>query len=73
MSASTKDISAHARFIRNAAPQVYEDFCKEFEKYTEASIVAVIETTGEELVRAQGRAQQCLKILRVLQEVKNGN
>ena len=73
MSASTKTIGDHARFMRNAAPQVYEDFCKAFEKYTETAIFAVIQTTGEELWRAQGRAQQCQKILGILQEVKNGN
>jgi hypothetical protein len=73
MSTSTKDISAHARFIRNAAPQVYEDFCRAFEKYTEIAVLAVVQTTGEDLLRAQGRAQQCLKILSILEEVRNGN
>ena len=58
--------------MRNAAPQVYEDFCRAFEKYTDGVVFTVIQTTGEDLLRAQGRAQQCLKILGILEEVKNG-
>lgn len=72
MSAITKEIAEHARFIRNANPQVYADFCKAFEKYTNDVILALVTTNSEDLQRAQGRAQQCLKILGVLEEVKNG-
>ena len=72
MSTTTKELADHARFIRNAAPQVYVDFCRAFEIYTETMVLAVVHTTGEDLLRAQGRAQGCLKVLRMLEEVKNG-
>jgi len=72
MSSTTKNLTDHARFIRNAAPQVYEDFCNEFRNYTNTVVLAVVHTTGDDLQRAQGRAQQCLKILSVLEEIRNG-
>lgn len=56
--------------MRNAAPQVFEDFYKAFERYTEDIVFAVVNATSENLQRAQGQAQQCVAILRVFEEVR---
>lgn len=71
MSTTTK-LAENARFLRNAAPQAFNDFHAAFADYTRQMTEDLIHTT-EHVTLAQGRAQQCLKILGVLEEVrKNG-
>lgn len=71
MSSSTKELEDRARFLRNAAPREFGDFCAAFANYTQFSVDFLVNTTGS-IELAQGRTQQCLKILRVLEEIKNG-
>jgi hypothetical protein len=71
MSATDKELTDYARFLRNAAPQEFSNFCAAFEKYTASYINTLVETAGD-LPLAQGRAQQCVNILRVLEGIKNG-
>ena len=68
---TTKEIEDTARFLRNAAPPEFNNFYNAFARYTEWTIDTLIKSTGD-ITRAQGSAQQCLKILRVLEEIKNG-
>ena len=71
MSASTKELADYTRFLRNAAPQEFGNFYAAFEKYTDGLVYALVTTTGD-LSLARGQAQQCVNLLRMLEEVKNG-
>ena len=71
MSTTTKELAEYAKFLRNAAPQEFGNFYGAFENYTRFMVDALVNAAGD-ISLAQGRAQQCLKILRVLEEVKNG-
>jgi len=67
---STSDLTNKARFMRNAAPRVFDDFFAAFEQYAGAATATMVMTT-ENLQLYQGHAQQCVKILKVLEEAKN--
>lgn len=64
---STKDLTDQARFLRNAAPQVYDRFLAAFAKYTDEKKQMLVETQGN-LQLAQGHAQMCVNLLQALQE-----
>ena len=66
---STKELDTYARFLRNAAPQPFDDFCTVFEKYTGETVENMINATTN-LPLAQGHAQQCAKILQILEKAK---
>jgi hypothetical protein len=71
VTASTKELSEYARFLRNAAPQAFNDFCTAFLNYTGQKTNDLVKTAGtENVLLVQGHAQQCLAILNVLEEVK---
>lgn len=67
---TTDELSKRARFLRNAAPQAYLDFYAAFVDYTDRQYEMLV-NTPENLQQAQGHAQQCKKILAVLEGVKN--
>jgi hypothetical protein len=67
----TNNLADKARFLRNAAPQQYADFFGAFAEYAEAANETLVMTSVETLQLAQGHAQQCKKIMRILEEVKN--
>lgn len=68
---STDNLMRKARFLRNAAPQQFTDFYGAFVEYAETAAEIMIMTT-ENLQLYQGHAQQCLKILKALEDAKNG-
>jgi len=68
---TTKDLADYMRRLRNAAPQQFAEFHAEFERYTNSACKHLVETTTD-LQVAQGRAQQCIKLLEAFREVKNG-
>jgi hypothetical protein len=68
---TTDELTKRARYLRNAAPQQFNDFYAAFVDYTDRHFEAMVDTT-EDLQRAQGHAQMCKKILAVLEGVKNG-
>lgn len=68
---STDNLKTKARFLRNAAPRAYDDFFGAFAEYTANTIDVLTEVT-ENLSLYQGHAQQCKKLMKVLEEVKNG-
>jgi hypothetical protein len=57
--------------MRNAAPQAFSDFCGAFAGYTNRQYEKMVDTS-DNVQLAQGHAQQCKKILQVLESVKNG-
>jgi hypothetical protein len=67
---STKDITDNARFLRNASPQAFDKFIVAFAQYTAQATDNLVNTTTD-LPVAQGRAQQCVKILQALQEARD--
>lgn len=67
---AVKELMEHTRFMRNAAPREYDQFVAAFANYTRSVVDELI--TTDEMPVVQGRAQQCVKILRLLEELKNG-
>jgi len=67
----TSELVVQARYLRNAAPQAYDDFCKAFAAYTRQTFDDLIET-NQNLSVIQGQAQQCKKLLQLLEGAKNG-
>ena len=65
------NLKTKARFLRNAAPQAFNDFYGAFAEYTEHVTEILVLVDGNFQVH-QGHAQQCVKILRTLEEIKNG-
>jgi hypothetical protein len=69
---TTDELLKRARFLRNAAPQAFVDFHVAFADYTKQQFEKLVFETTERLQIAQGHAQQCKKILDILEGVKNG-
>jgi hypothetical protein len=63
-------VAAQARYLRNAAPQAFAEFCKAFEAYKNEQILTLLLAT-DNITLAQGHAQQCVKIAKMLEEVRN--
>lgn len=68
---TTDELAKKARFLRNAAPHQFQEFYVAFAEYTERQCEIMLQVT-EHWQRAQGHAQQCKKILAVLEGVRNG-
>jgi hypothetical protein len=68
---TTKGLADYTRFLRNAAPREFADFCTAFAEYTGTVCNTLIYAT-DNLPLAQGHAQQCAALLKVFEEVKNG-
>jgi hypothetical protein len=68
---SIDNLKTKARFLRNAAPQPFADFFGAFAEYAEQATDILVMTPDNFQVR-QGHAQQCKKLLTMLDEVKNG-
>ena len=68
---STDDLMTKARFLRNAAPREFQQFYGAFAGYAEGQYEVLLQVT-QNWQQAQGHAQQCKKILDVLEGVKNG-
>lgn len=63
-----RSMSGLALRLKNAAPEIFDQFVNEFATYTSQVVLATtIAPVGEVLV-AQGRAQQCRALLRMLSE-----
>jgi hypothetical protein len=68
---TTDELSKRARILRNAAPREFHEFYAAFIEYGERQTAILLEVT-DDWQRAQGRAQQCKKIVDVLEGVRNG-
>jgi hypothetical protein len=68
---SIRELIEPAKFLRNAAPQKFDDFLLAFAKYTQDQFDKFLFVEGNTQL-SQGHAQQCVKILKTLEEVKNG-
>lgn len=54
--------------LKNSSPEGWDDFVQVFDVYATEVTVAVTQAPSEEILRMQGRAQQCLAILRIMRE-----
>jgi hypothetical protein len=68
---TTDELSKRARILRNAAPREFHEFYAAFIDYGERQTAVLLEVT-DDWKCAQGHAQQCKKILDVLEGVRNG-
>jgi hypothetical protein len=68
---TTDELTKRARILRNAAPREFQEFHAAFIEYGERQTEILLQVT-ENWQRAQGHAQQCRKILDVLEGVRNG-
>jgi hypothetical protein len=71
MASVEDELTKRARFLRNAAPQQYEDFYAAFIAYGNRHLEALILAT-DNLPLAQGHTQQCRKLAQILDEARNG-
>ena len=68
---TTQNLTTKARFLRNASPRAFDEFFGAFVEYTEGVNEILVEVTENWQVH-QGHAQQCKKLMRALEEAKNG-
>jgi hypothetical protein len=68
---SIDDLLTKARFMRNAAPRAYEEFLASFKVYTWHVNAILIDVTDNYQLY-QGHAQQCKKLMQILEEARNG-
>ena len=68
---STDELTQRARFLRNAAPQAYQDFHVAFAAYYKTA-TEILVASDENLQLYQGHAQQLRKLLLILEGAKNG-
>lgn len=54
--------------LKNANPEAWDDFVQCFDIYATEVTVAVTQAPSEDILRMQGRAQQCLALLRTMRE-----
>jgi hypothetical protein len=71
MASPEDELAKRARFLRNAAPQQFEDFRTAFIAYYSRQIEVLVFAT-DNLPLAQGHAQQCRKLAQILDEARNG-
>ena len=69
---NTEELTKQARFIRNASPSAFQGFYAAFVDYTDRQYEVMVDTSQENLLQAQGHAQQCKAILQALERAKNG-
>ena len=47
---TTTELEQYAKFLRNAAPQEFDNFCAAFANYSQSMTKAMIHATGDLLV-----------------------
>lgn len=62
---TSRDGKAVVTRVRNANPQDFDTFLQMFDRYTYAVTVAVSDAPAEEVMRMQGRAQQCRALMQL--------
>lgn len=70
MAVSPEEFVQFTQYLRNAAPQEFDRFRDMFKRYTVEAIDLLLLASGEHLLVAQGRAQQCSKLLQFLEKAK---
>jgi hypothetical protein len=63
-----RDLSQHALFLRNAAPEEWGAFVQAFRRAADEAVMAVTQVDAASILGAQGRAQQALSFLRTFEE-----
>jgi hypothetical protein len=66
-----KILQRFALRLKNADPSGWDSFVEAFDVYTTEVTVAVTQAPAAEILVMQGRAQQCLALLRVFRECAN--
>lgn len=65
---STDVLSQFALRLRNADPESWERFIAAFDAYAGELTVAVTDAPQDQILHMQGRAKQCLALLRLFRE-----
>lgn len=68
---STADLTTKARFLRNASPRAFDEFYDALAEYNRVTTEFLVMAT-ENWQLYQGHVQQCRKIMKALEEAKNG-
>lgn len=63
------DLTQRLRYLRNAAPQQYGEFCGAFDRYLQGKLAELAQTEGNVHV-AQGKAQMCMKLSKLFNDVQ---
>lgn len=56
------------QLLRNTAPEEFAAFFKQFSMYTDDVMLAVTQSDHVEILKMQGRAQQCLALKQYFEE-----
>ena len=54
--------------LRNASPEVWDAFVREFEVIANNTSLEMTDAPADQILKMQGRAQQCRALLRVFKE-----
>jgi hypothetical protein len=67
-----EELVKRARFLRNAAPQQFNEFFAAFVDYADGKYEGLVRAEASNFLQLQGQAQQCQALLQLLEGVKNG-
>jgi hypothetical protein len=68
---STDNLTAKARFLKNASPRSYDEFLVALADYTKG-VTDIMVMATDNWQNCQGHVQQCRKFLKAMEEAKNG-
>lgn len=54
--------------LKNANPEAWDNFVQTFDIYATEVAIQLTQAPSDEILRMQGRAQQCIGLLRLMQE-----
>jgi hypothetical protein len=66
------ELTKHARFLRNAAPQQFNDFHAAFIAYADRRYKNLVRAETGNFLQLQGQAQMCEDLVQLLGGVRNG-
>ena len=69
---TTDELTKRARFMRNAAPQQFNEFFAAFVEYADRKYEGLVQAETGNFLQLQGQAQQCQALVQLLDGVRNG-
>jgi ABC-type transporter MlaC component len=67
-----EELVKRAKFLRNAAPQQFNDFYTAFVNYADRTYKDLVQAETGNFLQMQGHAQQCKAIVQILEGARNG-
>jgi ABC-type transporter MlaC component len=67
-----EELVKRTKFLRNAAPQQFNDFYAAFVNYADRTYKDLVHAEPNNFLQMQGHAQMCKVLVQVLEGVRNG-